>query len=160
MARTPTPAAMRKSRRKKCNDLIGRLSIFLDEKGDTFGSLVKELGLSNGYFTRAKQGEGIIGADVIIAILELYRDLSPDWFLFGSGSIYRGGNKDEAKLSLLKGKKAEVVKTTTKTNAELSKTIKLALEMNRAFEKTVALQKEYLKTLHTEERKIVGKKRK
>jgi len=117
----------REKREKEVAQVVRRLVEFVAFKGETINQLTIAFDVSQSYFTAAKKGKSIIGADVIIAILDHYRDLSPDWLLFGMGSKLRGGVTEEKKVKAI---------TTGKT--------KLEKDVENAKQTTMALQKQLI----------------
>lgn len=118
----------RQERLQLCHQVVKRLEEFTHFKGETLTELQKTLDLSHAYFSAPKKGIGIFGADVVILILDHYRDLSPDWLLFGSGAMLRGGTPAEVKNREIayKASKAqkdydEILKKTKKLRAGLNK---------------------------------------
>ncbi|MDR1225768.1 MAG: hypothetical protein LBK47_02570 [Prevotellaceae bacterium] len=78
--------------------ILDRLEEFLSKKGDNTVSLVKQLGVSRGYFSAARRTGSEFGSDKIVRILQLYPNLSPDWLLLGNGLMIRNAtlrNLDE-----------------------------------------------------------------
>jgi hypothetical protein len=67
--------------------IIERLSYFLEYKGDNFGRLAMNIGLSNSYFSKMLKNKGSLGEDIIRKILLYYEDISPEWLLLGIGSM-------------------------------------------------------------------------
>ena len=101
----------RTQREKKVAQVVKRLEEFVTFKGETINQLTKVFQLSPSYFTASKKGQGIIGSDVIIAILDHYRDLSPDWLLFGIGPKLRGGTVEEKKNKAITIQKSKLEKS-------------------------------------------------
>jgi len=62
-------------------------------------------------------------------ILEHYRDLSPDWLLFGSGSKLRGGIAEESKITAITTKKSKIEQ---ELEANLEKTKKTRVILQKA----------------------------
>lgn len=123
----------REARLQICHQVVKRLDEFTRFKGETMTELQKSLGLSPAYFAAPKRGDGIFGADVVIMILDHYRDLSPDWLLFGSGSKLRGGTAEEVRNRDVAYKKNRVekeiedlVKKTKKIKSGLHKLLETA----------------------------------
>jgi hypothetical protein len=98
----------------KIKDIVKRIDEFVNLKGESLYELTKNLGFSAPYFTRAKAGTASFGAEAIFLILERYRDLDPDWLLFGTGSKFRGGVKAEKKELATKTELIKIDKNTTK----------------------------------------------
>jgi hypothetical protein len=87
----------RASRLLRVKDIVGRIEEFAKLNGENLTDLTQVFGFSKSYFTKAKSAEQSIGAEAIFLTLEYYRNLSPDWLLFGTGSMYRGGIAAEKK---------------------------------------------------------------
>ncbi|MDR1416395.1 MAG: hypothetical protein LBJ57_03110 [Prevotellaceae bacterium] len=85
--------------------ILDRLEEFLSKKGDTPASLVKELGVSRGYFSTARRVGTELGSDKIVRILQLYPDLSPDWLLLGNGLMIRNASLSNLNELLERDKK-------------------------------------------------------
>jgi len=100
----------RKERLQTCYDMVKRLEEFANLKGETMGELQRSLDLSGSYFSKTKRGEGTFGADILVMIFEHYRDLSPDWLMFGSGSKLRGGSTAETRVIDIANKKSKLEK--------------------------------------------------
>ena len=66
---------------------IERLSYFLEYKGDSFGRLAVDIGLSNSYFSKMLKNNGSLGEEVIRKILLHYENINPEWLLLGTGSM-------------------------------------------------------------------------
>jgi len=122
-----------------CHQVVKRLEELAHFKGETITELQKSLDLSSAYFSASKRGGGIFGADVVVMVLDHYRDLSPDWLLFGSGSMLRGGTSAELKAieTAYKANKAE--KDYSKI---LNKTKKIKSELLNLLETTDATLRE------------------
>jgi len=117
----------RGQRIKKVHLLVKRLEEFATSKGETINELTKQLQVSPGYFTAAKREAGIIGADVVIMVLEHYRDLSPDWLLFGNGSKLRGAVLEKGKITAVSAQKSKLEED-LKKNVEKTKKIKIVFQ--------------------------------
>jgi len=100
----------REARVQMCHQMVKRLEEYAHFKGETLTELQRALGLSAAYFSAPKRGRGIFGADSIALVLNHYRDLSPDWLLFGNGSKLRGGTPEEVKVAETAYKKNKVEK--------------------------------------------------
>ncbi|MDR0437208.1 MAG: hypothetical protein LBH22_02765 [Bacteroidales bacterium] len=130
----------RDQRLKKIAQLVKRLEEFTNFKGESINELTKALQISASYFSASKRGEGIIGADVVIMILEHYRDLSPDWLLFGTGSRLRGGVEQENKVTAISSKKS-------KLEEELKKSVEKTKKMKAVFQRLVTSTEKSLEEL-------------
>ncbi|MCL2416863.1 MAG: hypothetical protein FWD02_02885 [Bacteroidales bacterium] len=118
----------REERLQMCHQMIKRLEEFIHLKGQTFNELTQELQLSSAYFSAPKRGEGVFGADVVVMILGYYRDMSPDWFLFGSGSKFRGTALEANKVTSISVKK-------NKLEADLRKSLEKTKKMSSTLQK-------------------------
>jgi hypothetical protein len=125
----------REQRVLKATQMVKRLEEFVKMKGENMFELTKSLKLSNSYFNNALRGEGIIGSDVVIMILEHYRDLSPDYLLFGTGSKHRGGNTAEAKMIAKVQKESELGKVAQKAENTIAKLQKMLSDLKAIEEK-------------------------
>jgi len=123
----PDRSQSREQRTKKVHQVVKRLEEFAASQGETINELTKILQVSAGYFTAAKKGEGIIGADVVILVLEHYRDLSPDWLLFGNGSKLRGAVLEKGKITAVSAQKSKLEED-LKKNVEKTKKIKIVFQ--------------------------------
>ena len=57
----------------------------------TAGEFAKQVGIQPGAVSHLLAGRNNPSLDVVQKILNAFRDISPDWFLFGTGAITRGG---------------------------------------------------------------------
>ena len=112
----------REARVQMCHQAVKRLEEFIHLKGQTINELTKELGLSAAYFVAPKRGGGIFGADVIMLILDYYRDMSPDWLLFGSGPKFRGTELEKSKITAISAKRKKI-ETDLKKDLEKTKKV-------------------------------------
>jgi len=108
--------------------MVKRLEEFIHLKGQTINELTKELELSAAYFSAPKRGDGIFGADVVVMILDYYRDMSPDWFMFGSGPKFRSTAVEEKKVISISAKKK-------KLEADLKKNLEKTKKMSSIIQK-------------------------
>jgi len=99
----------------KTKAIVERLETFAKYKGETLAELSQSLGYSVSYFVRAKAGQQSFGIDITVLILEHYRDLSPDWLLFGSGSKFRGGVAVEKKEMVIRTEHSKIDKEVKKS---------------------------------------------
>jgi transcriptional regulator with XRE-family HTH domain len=89
--------------------IIGRLKEFLDKRGDTMASLVRELGVSRSYFSTTRRAGAELGSDKIVRILQLYPDLSPEWLLLGNGLMIKNASLSNLNELLERDKKLREV---------------------------------------------------
>lgn len=45
--------------------------------------------ISNGYLSKQLKNEGDIGEDILVRILENFREINTDWLILGEGPMYR-----------------------------------------------------------------------
>lgn len=69
--------------------VIERLYQLFDYKGDSVYKISKEIGVSNGYFSKTRAKQGSVGSDIIEKIVSYYTDLSLDWLLTGNGTMLK-----------------------------------------------------------------------
>ena len=68
---------------------IDRIYKVVAYKGDSIYKLSKKIGVSNGYFSKQRQGKGAISSNIIEKIVSYYLDIDADWLLTGKGSMFR-----------------------------------------------------------------------
>jgi hypothetical protein len=112
----------------KVKDIVKRIEEFAHIKGENFYELTRNLGFSTPYFTKAKAGVGNFGADAIVLILEHYRDLNPDWLLFGTGSKFRGGIAADKREMAIQAEHGTI-------NKNIKKSMVKAKKMQQMFQK-------------------------
>lgn len=66
---------------------IDRLYQYIDFKGIKPGPFEKQIGLSNGYLSKQLNRNADLGEGIITKIIENCPDLSPLWFLMGTGEM-------------------------------------------------------------------------
>lgn len=76
---------------------IDKIYKWVDYKGDSIYKLSKEIGVSNGYFSKQKQSNGAISSNIIEKIVSYYEDLDANWLLNNSDSML----KDEKEKTIL-----------------------------------------------------------
>lgn len=69
--------------------VIERIYKIVDTKGDSIYKLSKEIGVSNGYFSKQKQSEGSISSNIIEKIVNYYNDIDANWLITGEGSMLK-----------------------------------------------------------------------
>jgi len=57
-------------------------------------SFAEKLGISAATLSHLSSGRNNPSLDLIISILETFKEVSPDWLLFGRGERNRGSNED------------------------------------------------------------------
>lgn len=72
---------------------IERLYKIVDFKEDSIYRLSKEIGVSNGYFSKQKQSNGALSSNIIEKIVSYYSDLDANWLLTGQGEMLKGGSR-------------------------------------------------------------------
>lgn len=66
---------------------IDQIYKYLEAKSLTAFEFEQKSGLSNAYLSRQKKGNGVIGSEMLVRILNAYPRLSMMWLLFGFGDM-------------------------------------------------------------------------
>ncbi|GHT80198.1 hypothetical protein AGMMS50262_24270 [Bacteroidia bacterium] len=127
---------------EKNTKIIERLSYFLEYKGDNFGRLAANIGLSNSYFSKMVKNNGSLGEDVIKKILLYYENINPEWLLLGIGPM----TKENQIIPQL----------TDKYVSEMIQLICKLSEENGTIKAEKRQLKEEIKQLRTENEKILS----
>ncbi len=69
--------------------MLKRIKQYLDYKGIAVSAFEKSIGMSNASFGKSLKTGGTIGADKIKVILTKYKDINPDWLIFGRGEMIK-----------------------------------------------------------------------
>lgn len=73
-------------------ELASRLLEVLIKKGDGRGAFAQKAGISPAVLSHIASGRNAPSLEIVLAILKIYPDVSPDWLLMGKGAWLR---KDE-----------------------------------------------------------------
>ena len=69
--------------------IIERIYQLIDYKKDSVYKISKEIGVSNGYFSKTKAKNGSVGGDIIEKIVNYYTDVNVEWLITGEGSMLK-----------------------------------------------------------------------
>lgn len=69
--------------------IIERIYKVVEYKKDSIYKLSKEIGVSNGYFSKQRQCNGAVSSNIIEKIVEYYPDLDANWLLTGEGQMLK-----------------------------------------------------------------------
>lgn len=78
---------------------IERIYQYIDLKQISKSDFEKKCGISNGYLGKMYSRNADIGESILIQVLENCPDISPDWLLTGTGSMFRSGTVAPAQAS-------------------------------------------------------------
>ena len=76
--------------------IIERIYQLIDYKKDSVYKVSKEIGVSNGYFSKTKAKNGSVGGDIIEKIVNYYTDVNVEWLITGEGSMLKQEQKSQA----------------------------------------------------------------
>lgn len=71
-----------------------RIKQIIVEEKLTYSDFAKELDITKSSVTHIVNGRNNPSLDVILKILTIYKDVNPEWLLFGSGEMYRKDNNE------------------------------------------------------------------
>ena len=77
--------------------IIERIYQLIDYKKDSVYKISKEIGVSNGYFSKTKPKNGSVGGDIIEKIVNYYTDVNVEWLITGEGSMLKQEHAPQAK---------------------------------------------------------------
>ena len=77
--------------------IIERIYQLIDYKKDSVYKISKEIGVSNGYFSKTKAKNGSVGGDIIEKIVNYYTDINVEWLITGEGSMLKQEHAPQAK---------------------------------------------------------------
>lgn len=69
--------------------IIERIYQLIDYKKDSVYKISKEIGVSNGYFSKTKAKNGSVGGDIIEKIVNYYTDVNVEWLITGEGPMLK-----------------------------------------------------------------------
>ncbi len=69
--------------------LIERIYQVSDFKNDSIYKISKEIGVSNGYFSKTRQKKGSVSSNIIEKIVNYYPDLNVEWLITGKGEMLK-----------------------------------------------------------------------
>ncbi len=69
--------------------IIERIYQLIDYKKDSVYKISKEIGVSNGYFSKTKAKNGSVGGDIIEKIVNYYTDVNVEWLITGKGEMLK-----------------------------------------------------------------------
>ncbi|MDR2406584.1 MAG: hypothetical protein LBE13_00500 [Bacteroidales bacterium] len=93
--------AAQEQKNNTTNDILNRLTEFLQTTGDSLANIADEIGVSRSYFSTAKISKSEIGSDKVAKILLLYPQLSGDWLLTGTGFMIKDVNSLKEQSEIL-----------------------------------------------------------
>ncbi|MDR0694331.1 MAG: helix-turn-helix domain containing protein [Prevotellaceae bacterium] len=93
--------AAQEQKNNTTNDILNRLTEFLQTTGDSLVNIADEIGVSRSYFSTAKISKSEIGSDKIVKILLLYPQLSADWLLTGVGFMIKEAKSLKNQLEII-----------------------------------------------------------
>lgn len=76
--------------------IIERIYQLIDYKKDSVYKISKEIGVSNGYFSKTKAKNGSVGGDIIEKIVNYYTDVNVEWLITGEGSMLKQEHAPQA----------------------------------------------------------------
>ena len=68
---------------------IDRIYKIVEYKGESIYKLSKDIDVSNGYFSKQRQGGGAISSNIIEKIVRHYIDVDANWLLTGNGEMLK-----------------------------------------------------------------------
>lgn len=77
------------------------------------------LGISNAVLSHIASGRNKASLDLVVAILNQFPDINPDWLLLGRGEMKRGGKNLEEFRSKIQTYIGNIRSTTARTNEQL-----------------------------------------
>ena len=75
--------------------IIERIYQLIDYKKDSVYKISKEIGVSNGYFSKTKAKNGSVGGDIIEKIVNYYTDVNVEWLITGEGPMLKDEQKSQ-----------------------------------------------------------------
>ena len=75
--------------------IIERIYQLIDYKKDSVYKISKEIGVSNGYFSKTKAKNGSVGGDIIDKIVNYYTDVNVEWLITGEGPMLKQEQKSQ-----------------------------------------------------------------
>ena len=75
--------------------IIERIYQLIDYKKDSVYKISKEIGVSNGYFSKTKAKNGSVGGDIIEKIVNYYTDVNVEWLITGEGPMLKQEQKSQ-----------------------------------------------------------------
>lgn len=69
--------------------VLERIKEYIDFKGISISFFERSIGMSNASFGKSLKNKGAIGSDKLEIILNVYKDLNPDWLLTGEGEMLK-----------------------------------------------------------------------
>lgn len=76
--------------------IIERIYQLIDYKKDSVYKISKEIGVSNGYFSKTKAKNGSVGGDIIEKIVNYYTDVNVEWLITGEGPMLKEKQSSQA----------------------------------------------------------------
>ena len=73
--------------------IIERIYQLIDYKKDSVYKISKEIGVSNGYFSKTKAKNGSVGGDIIEKIVNYYTDVNAEWLITGKGEMLKASTQ-------------------------------------------------------------------
>ena len=84
--------------------IIERIYQLIDYKEDSVYKISKEIGVSNGYFSKTRAKNGSIGSDIIEKIVNYYTDVNVEWLLTGKGEMLKKEKTEEPIVKIVEGR--------------------------------------------------------
>lgn len=78
--------------------IIERIYQLIDYKKDSVYKISKEIGVSNGYFSKTKAKNGSVGGDIIEKIVNYYTDVNVEWLIIGEGPMLKDKQEPQANI--------------------------------------------------------------
>ena len=69
--------------------ILERLKEYIDFKGIKIATFEKQIGMSNASFGKSLKNGGAIGTDKLEKILNVFKDINPEWLLTGEGKMLK-----------------------------------------------------------------------
>lgn len=70
--------------------IMDRIKQYIDTQGISIAAFERSIGMSNASFGKNLKKGGAIGTDKLEYILNIYKNINPEWLLTGRGSMYVG----------------------------------------------------------------------
>lgn len=77
-------------------NIIERIYQVFDYKQDSVYKISKEIGVSNGYFSKTRAKQGSVGSDIIEKIVNYYTDINVEWLITGNGEMIKTKSEENA----------------------------------------------------------------
>ena len=105
--------------------MVERLELLLKTKNLSASQLADETGIQRSIMSHVMNGRNKASLDFIMRILKRYKDVNPDWLLFGKGPMIKDNtlfdNEENSQLEELKKENQELKKQITQLNQKIYK---------------------------------------